>query len=243
MIVLMTDFGLRDPYVSQMMAVLYRQAPGIPVINLFSHLPVFNPRASAYLIAAYVEEFPPGSVFLGIVDPGVGTERRPLVVEADGRWFVGPDNGLFDVVCKRAGGFRRWGITYKPETISVSFHGRDLFAPVAAQLAQGKEVPGEPLDLTVLPWKSWPEELLEVLYVDHYGNALTGVRASRIEKTATLLVKDRIVGYIRTFAEAPAGQPFWYENSNGLVEIAIKEGSVAELLRLEPGDSFRVNQY
>lgn len=241
MIVLMTDFGLRDPYVGQMMAVLYRQAPGIPVINLFSYLPVFNPRASAYLIAAYIEEFPPGSVFLGIVDPGVGTERRALIVEADGRWFVGPDNGLFNVICKRASGFRRWGITYKPERVSVSFHGRDLFAPVAAQLAQGNEVPGKPLDITVLPWRSWPEELLEVLYVDHYGNAMTGMRASTIEKTATILVKDHIVSYMRTFAEAPARQPFWYENSNGLVEIAIKEGSASELLGLEPGDPFRVD--
>src|SRR5680860_298154 len=112
MIVLCTDFGLHGPYVGQVQARLLQDAPGVPVINLFSDLPAFNARAAAYLLAAYVDEFAVGSVFLCVVDPGVGSARRPVAVQADGRWFVGPDNGLLEVIASRAGDVRRWEITY-----------------------------------------------------------------------------------------------------------------------------------
>jgi S-adenosylmethionine hydrolase len=240
MIVLMTDFGLEGPYVGQVTAVLHRWAPGIPVVNLFADMPAFNPNASAYLVSAYVEEFPVGTVFLGVVDPGVGSPRRPVVVEADGRWFVGPDNGLFNVVCKRAKVVRRWMITYGASSLSASFHGRDLFAPVASLIALGKEVPGERLKSSDQPWVSWPDDLFEVIYVDHYGNAMTGVRASRVDHNRCLSLKDWIIKYAYTFSEAVPSTPFWYENSNGLVEIALREGNVSKALDLKVGDPFCV---
>jgi S-adenosylmethionine hydrolase len=241
LIVLLTDFGYQGPYLGQMTAVLHREAPGIPVLNLFADLPAFDSRAAAYLIAAYVDEFPPDSVFLGVVDPGVGTAaRRAIVVRAGKRWFVGPDNGLFNVICRRASAVRRWRITYKPRRLSASFHGRDLFAPVAARLAIGKAVPGDPLASSPVPWHSWSDDLCEVVYVDHFGNALTGLRASELDTLDTLIVKGSEVGYARTFGEAVSGQPFWYENSNGLVEIALKEQSVSDRLGLSPGILFSV---
>ena len=139
MLVLVTDFGVAGPYLGQMKAVLYRDAPGVPVVDLFSDAPTCNPRATAYLLSAYAMEFPAGSVFLGVVDPGVGTEaRRPVAVEADGRWFVGPDNGLFSLVARHAHTAHWWEITWRPQHLSMSFHGRDLFAPVAAMLARGE---------------------------------------------------------------------------------------------------------
>ena len=101
MIVLFTDFGLSGPYVGQMKAVLHREAPGVAVVDLFADAPAFDPRRSAYLLAAYATEFPPPTVVLAVVDPGVGGERRPVVVEADGRRFVGSDNGLFELVWRR----------------------------------------------------------------------------------------------------------------------------------------------
>src|SRR6516225_9558286 len=131
MIVLFTDFGLHGPYTGQMKAVLHQMAPNIPVIDLFSDAPVGNPKASAYLLASYAAWFSAGAVFLCVVDPGVGGARPAIILEADGRWYVGPGNGLFELVQRRARQARSWDITWKPERLSASFHGRDLFAPVA----------------------------------------------------------------------------------------------------------------
>src|SRR5262249_30155935 len=132
MIVLFMDFRLHGPYTGQMKAVLHQMAPGMPAIDLFADAPVGNPKASAYLLAVYAAWFPVGTVFLCIVDPGVGGTRPAIVLEADGRWYVGPGNGLFELVQRRARKTRSWDIDWKPERLSAGFHGRDLFAPVAA---------------------------------------------------------------------------------------------------------------
>ena len=132
MIVLFTDFGLEGPYTGQMKTVLHQMAPGVAVIDLFADAPVGNPKASAYLLAAYAEWFAAGTTFLCVVDPGVGGTRPPVIVEADGRWYVGPGNGLFELIERRAAKARSWDIDFKPARLSASFHGRDLFAPVAA---------------------------------------------------------------------------------------------------------------
>src|SRR3954466_3930268 len=142
MIVLLTDFGLHGPYTGQMKAGLYQTAPGVPVIDLFADAPVGNPKAAAYLLPAYAGWFPVGTIFLCVVDPGVGRARPAIVLEADGRWYVGPGNGLFELIQRRAGATRSWDIAWRPEHLSASFHGRDLFAPVAAMLARGDPPPG-----------------------------------------------------------------------------------------------------
>ncbi|MBA2490608.1 MAG: SAM-dependent chlorinase/fluorinase [Gammaproteobacteria bacterium] len=241
MIVLCTDFGLHGPYVGQVRARLLRDAPGVPVINLFSDLPSFNARASAYLLAAYTDEFTTGTVFLCVVDPGVGSARRPLVVQADGRWFVGPDNGLLEVIGSRARQVRQWEITYAPERMSASFHGRDLFAPVAARLAMGLPVPGELLTDKAAPGE-WPDDLYEIVYIDHFGNAMTGIRACVLDKSARLSVKGQELAYARTFSVARAGEPFWYDNANGLVEIALKEASGTHAMDLKIGATVTLAQ-
>ena len=175
MIVLFTDFGLQGPYTGQMKAVLHQMAPGVPLIDLFADAPVGNPKTSAYLLAAYAEWFAPGSVFLCVVDPGVGSARPPIVVVADGRWYVGPGNGLFELVQRRATSTAGWDISWKPERLSASFHGRDLFAPVAAMLARGEPPPGRPKD-GAHRRADWPDDLFEIVYIDHYGNAITGLK-------------------------------------------------------------------
>ena len=142
MIVLCTDFGPAGPYVGQVKAVLAREAPGVPVIDLFADLPPFRPQLAAYLLAAYGETFVAGDVILAVVDPGVGSARAALALEADGRWYVGPDNGLFEIVQRRAGAAQCWTIDWRPPAMSATFHGRDLFAPVAARLARGEPPPG-----------------------------------------------------------------------------------------------------
>jgi hypothetical protein len=176
MIVLFTDFGLHGPYTGQMKAVLHQMAPG-PVIDLFADAPVGNPKASAYLLAAYAEWFVAMTVFLCVVDPGVGGTRPAIIVEADGRWYVGPGNGLFELVERRAASTRTWDIDWKPARLSASFHGRDLFAPVAAMLARGEPPPGQPCKDTTHRRTDWPDDLSEVVYVDHFGNTAL-IRAS-----------------------------------------------------------------
>ncbi|HYC03951.1 MAG TPA: SAM-dependent chlorinase/fluorinase [Azospirillaceae bacterium] len=257
MIFLFTDFGWNGPYVGQMLAVLAARAPRIAAVPLMSDAPSFDPRAAAYLLAALANStlaairapvpataahgggFPqPKPVFLCVVDPGVGTDRRPLMVETGDAWFVGPDNGLFEPVLRRSGDARAWSIDWRPPALSASFHGRDLFAPVAAHLAQGGEPPGTPVAPTRFP--DWPDELAEVIYVDHYGNAMTGLRASSLRPDAALLAGGSVLPRRRTFGDAPPGTAFWYANSTGLAEIAVNRGSAAALLGLSMGDPVAV---
>ena len=138
MILMFTDFSHAGPYLGEMEAVLRRTAPEVPVVNLMADAPAFSPKPSAYLLAALCGRVPVGDVVLAVVDPGVGGERAPVAVEADCCWLVGPDNGLFELVVRRARAVRTYGIGWRPDTLSTSFHGRDLFAPIAARLARGR---------------------------------------------------------------------------------------------------------
>ena len=224
MIVLFTDFGLHGPYTGQMKAVLHPMVPDVPVVDLFADAPIGNPRVSAYLLAAYAVWFPAGTVFLCVVDPGVGGARPPLIVEADRRWYVGPGNGLFELVQRRAAQASRWDIDWRPEHLSASFHGRDLFAPIAARLARGDPPPGRPRTDDADRRPDWPDELDEIVYVDHFGNAMTGLRAAALPSDAMLAVAGRTLARARTFSDLPPAAAFWYENSNGLAEIAVNQG-------------------
>jgi S-adenosyl-L-methionine hydrolase (adenosine-forming) len=235
MIALFTDFGLHGPYTGQMKAALHQTAPGIPVIDLFADAPVGNPRASAYLLAVYAAWFPAGTVFLCVVDPGVGGARPPVILEADGRWYVGPGNGLFELVQRRAGATRSWHIEWKPECLSASFHGRDLFAPVAAMLARGEPPPGRPREDGADRRADWPNDLGEIVYIDHFGNAMTGLRAAVLPTNARLIAAARVLERARTFSDRPPGEAFWYENSNGLAEIAVNQGRADRDLGLSIG--------
>lgn len=237
MIVVATDFGLEGPYTGQMRAVLAERAPGVPVIDLFADLPPFEPQPAAYLLAAYAPAFPEDAVFLCVVDPGVGGRRAAAVVEADGRRFVGPDNGLFAIVLRRAARGRCFRLAEPGRAPSPSFHGRDLFAPVAADLAAGRTVEAAPADLEV--GADWPDDLGRIVYLDRYGNAMTGLRADRLPRGARIAVAGRTLPRARTFSDVPPGAAFWYANANGLAEIAVNRGRAADL-GLKPGDPVTV---
>jgi S-adenosylmethionine hydrolase len=241
MIALFTDFGNAGPYVGQMKAVIYREHPGATVVDLLADAPPHNPRAAAYLLAALAPEFPAATVFLCVVDPGVGDpSRRPAAVCVDGQWFVGPDNGLFNVVAMRGRAVRWWDISWRPARLSASFHGRDLFAPVAARIARGETPPGRRSTITDRVISGWPEDLAEIIYIDHFGNAMTGMRASALDGMRRLRLNGSDIASARTFSAAPVGQAFWYANANGLAEIAVNRGNAAQILRLAIGDKVRV---
>jgi S-adenosylmethionine hydrolase len=240
MIVLFTDFGNRDPYVGQMKAVLARQAPGTPVIDLLHDVPRHDMRAGAYLLPAYIDEFPENTVFVCVIDPGVGGARRPLIVRAFNRWFVGPDNGLFRILAVRDPGHKAFVIDWRPERLSASFHGRDLFAPVGAMLTHGKIPAARPDELKLMADLDWPEDLFQVIYLDRFGNAFSGVRAASVSNDTTLEINGHQLTFASTFSAVPAGQPFWYENANGLVEIAVNQGSAQSRLGIGLGDKITI---
>jgi len=240
MIATFTDFGIEGPYLGQVRAVLQQVAPGIPIVDLFTDLPAFNVQAAAYLIPAYSQYLPADAVCLCVVDPGVGSDRAAIAVKADGRWYVGPDNGLLSMVVRRAAAASVYVIDWRPERLSDSFHGRDLFAPVCAKLAAGADVPLKKSARDALCQVDWPGELDQLVYIDHYGNAVTGRRASHMDKRAVVEIGALRCAYRRTFAEGETDEAFWYQNANGLVEIAATQASGETLAGLFVGQTFRV---
>jgi hypothetical protein len=240
-IVLFTDFGADDIYVGQLKAALVEHShASTPIVDLLHSVSGFRLAAAAHLLAALQLRFPEGTVFLAVVDPGVGTSREPVLMQADGKWYVGPDNGLLSVVAARAGDVRIWRIVWRPPHLSASFHGRDLFAPIAARIAGG-DLPVEQIEpAEALDVRYGPDDLEEVIHIDHYGNALSGLRARGVAATTLIEVAGRSLSYARVFGEVPVGRAFWYENSIGLVEIAANRTSAARLLGIEVGDPLRI---
>jgi len=239
-IYLFTDFGSGDLYVGQVKAVLHQYAPRAHVVDLLHEAPAFNVKAGAHLLAALAGRIPASSVTLAVVDPGVGSAREPVIVLADGKWFVGPDNGLLSVVLARAQAARVFPITWRPETSSASFQGRDLFAPFAGMLASGALNAGQLEQRSGLDVSLGGNDLAEVIYVDHYGNAFTGLRAGGVARDARLVTGDRRISYARVFSEVAEGAVFWYENSLGLVEIAANSANAAAKLGLRVGQPLGV---
>jgi S-adenosylmethionine hydrolase len=243
MIGLFTDFGADDIYVGQMKAALLRYGvSGAAIVDVLHAVPDYAAGAGAHLLAALRGGYPPDTVFLSVVDPGVGSERDAVVLQADSQWFVGPDNGLLSVVAARATRTRVWRITWRPVELSASFHGRDLFAPIAAWIDSGNLPADKLLEISRLSVHVDINDLAEVIYIDHYGNALTGLRAESVSKNKRLRIGTRDLAYARVFAEKAAGQAFWYENSIGLIEIAVNRGSAAALLGVRVGDPVVLEQ-
>lgn len=242
MIVLVTDFGDAGPYVGQMEAVLRRRAPAAPLIRLFNDAPVFDPRAAAYLLPAYVDEFPPSTVFLCVVDPGVGTDRAAGALKADRRWYVGPDNGLFELIARRSAAAEWWPADPLPATLSATFHGRDLFAPLAADLASGRLPSGRGLAVDAIRRRDWPDDWARIVYIDYFGNAMTGFRASKVHPRATVRLGDRPLIRCRTFADVSPGDAFCYANANGLLEIAVNRGRADAVLGLRIGTPIAIEE-
>jgi S-adenosyl-L-methionine hydrolase (adenosine-forming) len=234
-IALVTDFGA-GIYVGQVVARLSALVPGMPVIDLVHDLPSFRADLAAYLLPALVRDLPRGTLYLSVVDPGVGGERVGLVVAAGGDFFVGPDNGLLAQVTRRTPGARAWRIDWQPPGLSHSFHGRDWFAPTAARLCRGESVALGAMGLKDLRGTDWPDDLPAVIYGDSYGNLMTGMRASALAAETEILAGGRSLHRARTFCETHPGAAFWFENALGLVELAVNQGRADRVLGLIPGD-------
>jgi len=242
MIVLFTDFGYQGPYLGQMRAAIAQQSASTLVIDLIHDAPQYNLKAAAHLLAAYTQDFPVGTVFLSVVDPGVGTDtRQPVIVHADGCWYVGPGNGLFNVLSARAQQAQWYQIDWRPNKLSHSFHGRDLFAPIAAKLAIGEPINHYASPISAPLTQHCPNDLFEAIYFDAFGNAITGIRSETLNDNHHLNINDQILHYARTFGEVAIGQTFWYRNANQLIEIATNQSNTQRHLALQIGDKITLN--
>ena len=238
MIILFTDFGIRDPYIGQIKARLAEYAPDQIVVDLLHEVPDYNSHAGAHLLAAFAAGFQPGSVFLSVVDPGVGTLRYGVVVMAGGRWYVGPDNGLLSLVAARNSDTRLWRISWQPEVLCLTFHGRDVFAVIAAEIARGEFPESKLSQIDKLEVEFDAGELSRVIYIDHFGNAWVGVR--NVPKDAQVSAAGKQFKYSESFGFVGKGEGFWFNNSVGLLELAVNRGNAATSFGLKVGDVVQV---
>ena len=237
-IFLFTDFGYAGPYVGQLTAAILAVCDDLTVINLMHDAPAMRPDLAAYLLPGVCRDLPNGSIVVAVVDPGVGGERAALVVETGACVFIGPDNGLMS----RLSDIRRvYTIDWRPPGLSASFHGRDLFAPVAARIATEIPFMRSELNPAAIVGNDWPDELNRIVYIDGYGNLMTGVAIENLSENSRLTVGDIEIGYAATFSDVPPGELFWYGNSQGLVEIAANRASADAVLSLALGDKILLN--
>lgn len=235
---LLTDFGTRDGYVAEMKGVLLSTVPEATLIDVSHEIPPQDVEAARLAVARYWRRFPAGTVHVVVVDPGVGTPRAALAVQAEGRLLVGPDNGVLSPALLMPGS--RAVALPVPAGASPTFHGRDVFAPAAAALARGAalETLGSPARAPVL--RRTPEPVRdadgslrgEVISVDRFGNLVTNFIALR---SGSVELGGRRVPMRRTYADVQPGELVAIVGSSGLLEVAMRDGSAAQALGLGRG--------
>jgi S-adenosyl-L-methionine hydrolase (adenosine-forming) len=254
-ITLLTDFGAQDYFVGAMKGVILSLNPDAAIVDLTHEIPPQDIRAAAFNLLACYKEFPAGTIHLAVVDPGVGSDRRAILVACANQFFIGPDNGLFSWVSEREGKYSAWQITNERlfrNPVSSTFHGRDVFAPVAAALSKGlgaAEV-GPPLENIVLLAPLVPRATADaiegsLIHIDRFGNCITNftsehINAERMAAGAKLIVNHKEITSIRRFFAdqgAPKNDLFMLVGSAGFVEIAAQNTSAAEVLSAKRGDS------
>jgi S-adenosylmethionine hydrolase len=249
-VTLTTDFGLRDHYVSAMKGVILGICPPAQIVDISHEVTPFQISEGAYLLAQAYSCFPPKTVHLAVVDPGVGTARRPILVEAAGQYFVAPDNGVLAMVYAaephkaRAISNQR----YFRQPVSRTFHGRDIFAPVAAHLAAGLKAPrlGKRIDDYLRPGFLKPQRTGkrtwcgQILHIDRFGNLVTNFHASDFPdletRNVSLSIGPQQVSVVaRNYAECGAGELFLIVGSSGYVEVSLNQASAAHAIGCETG--------
>ena len=237
-VTLLTDFGTADGYVAEVKGTILSRAPEAVLVDVTHDLPAQDVEAGRLALARYWRKFPPGTVHLAVVDPDVGSARSALAVASDGRFLVGPDNGILSPALL-VGGARAVALPVPPSA-SPTFHARDVFAPAAAMLASGSPVDalGTPVDDPVIrrtaEARHLPDGAIEgqIIAVDRFGNAVTNLVAAHggVVEVGTLKLPVR-----RTYADVTPGMPLALSGSSGLVEIAVRDGNAAASLGLGRG--------
>ena len=249
-ITLTTDFGLQDHYVSAMKAVMLGIAPDVRFVDVSHEIPPQDIMAGAWVIKNSAFLYPPGTVHLVVVDPGVGTSRHPIALKIEDQYFVGPDNGIFSLLFKEYDfkAYKLSNSTFWKQGVSNTFHGRDIFAPVSAHLSKGVPIHeiGEPIDdLVTYHWavpiadrdglQGW------VVHIDRFGNLITNLSGDLIEdhlkkKIVKIYVGNTMLNKIvSTFGDVEDGEPAAFIGSSGMLEIGINKGNAARMLSVDKG--------
>jgi len=253
LITLTTDFGLLDPYVAEIKAVIYGINPNAKIVDISHQIEKFNIRMGAYVLASAAPYFPKGTIHIAVVDPGVGTKRKPILIETEDSFLIGPDNGVLALAAEKQGIKHVYEIAnpkYMLPKVSTTFHGRDIFAPVAGHLSKG-----------VLPSEFGPEirqivkpqfakivrrgSMLvgEVMHIDGFGNIITNFTAKELEslgigeklnfKIGETTLKLRLC---RAYAEVEAKKPLAIIGSHDFLEISVNKGNAAKMFKVKAGD-------
>ncbi|MBI5493433.1 MAG: SAM-dependent chlorinase/fluorinase [Deltaproteobacteria bacterium] len=255
-ITLLTDFGTREPWVGIMKGVILGGCPGATLVDLTHEVPPQDVRTGALLLADAYDYFPAGTIHVAVVDPGVGSARPAVAVATDGGFLVGPDNGLFSAVLEThppRAVVRLTRARFHLPQVSPTFHGRDVFAPVAAALGRGVPLSdlGDPHGELVrrpLPRAVFTGDALrgEVLHVDAFGNLLTSVREEDLPRVGEPVVvcvgAHQIRGISRTFSDVAVAQSVAYAGSSGWLEVAVRDGNAARVLGAERGTAVVVRR-
>lgn len=238
MISLLTDFGTADYYVGAVKGAILSVNPSAVIVDITHEIPPQEVAAGAFTLLAAYKTFPAGTIHVAVVDPGVGSTRRPIIVSANEQFFVGPDNGLFTYIYDREPLHRTIHVTadhyFRPQP-STTFHGRDIFAPVAAALSTGvavEEFGAEIHDEIRLPSLETP---LRIIHIDRFGNCVTNI--TRDQSPSEIVVKGRTISEFRQFyGEGDSESLFAIWGSAGFLEISVNGGSAAQVLGVKRGD-------
>ena len=245
-ITLLTDFGTTDSYVAEVKGVLLTRAPTPTLVDISHGVPPGDVRSAAYILGRTWHRFPEGTVHLVVIDPGVGGSRAALALQARHHFFVGPDNGVFTPVLYDTA--VEIIALPTPSAASATFHGRDVFAPAAADLASGVSLstlgtffPGIPHRLAVTePHGEGRAIVGEVVYVDRFGTLITNLTSELVPSSAKIEIEDLDLGGLkRTFSDVATGGLLAFVGSGGAIEIAVRDGSAASRLGIGIGARVR----
>jgi S-adenosylmethionine hydrolase len=248
-VALLTDFGTRDYYVGAMKGTILSIAPSAVIVDITHDVPAQNISEASFTLQACYRDFPAGTIFVAVVDPGVGSGRQALLVEAEGYYFLAPDNGLLSfVLSDEAPTFALTNEQYFRAPVSKTFHGRDIFAPVAGHLSLGvsPEEFGEPVSDPVRIPERTPRNIDggvegEIIHIDRFGNLVTNVTTNALPASYSVEINGTVLEKrCRYYAEANKGELFSIAGSAGFLEISICGGSAAKELGARPGSSIVV---
>jgi S-adenosylmethionine hydrolase len=248
-IALLTDFGTRDYYVGAMKGAILSIAPSVVIVDITHEVPPQDVGEAAYTLQACYRDFPAGTVFVAVVDPGVGSDRRALIVEAQGYYFVAPDNGLLTFVLEDdARVFDLTNERYFRDRVSNTFHGRDIFAPVAAHLSLGVRAGefgtpvSDPLRRDGAKPRIYDSGIEgEVIHIDRFGNIVTNITVADLPAEYTVEVGGTVIENRREFyAGAEEREIFSIAGSAGFLEVSLREGSAADILGVKRGEKVSV---
>jgi len=258
-ITLLSDFGVKDPYVAEMKAVILSICPNVTIVDISHEVREFDVRMGAFILAQAAPFFPEGTIHVAVVDPGVGTKRRPIIVQTESSLYVGPDNGLLLLSARKTKISHIYQITnreYMLQNVSRTFHGRDVFSPAAAHLAKG-----------VSPWEFGPEisdpltpsftEAVvrkgevqgEVIHVNGFGNLVTNITSKDLEDIGVaegknLLLrlgsKDLTLRLCTAYGEVPPNTPLCIIGSSAFLEVAVNQGDASQALGTMSGEKVTI---